>query len=422
MYDVCIIGAGPSGLMASIAASAMGSRVVVIDKNKIPGKKLRLTGGGRCNVTNNRPTDDVIAHIPGNGKFLYSAFSQFDNFDIRDFFEQHGVPLVEEDHGRLFPATHKAKTIVDTLVNTAQQQGVHFRYRTSVTAIMEENGQVTGVTLDNGETLQAHSVIVATGGMTYQYTGSSGDGYRLAKVLGHHVTPLYPTEAPLVSDDAFIKDKTLQGLSLRDVALSVVTDCDKKPLVTHHMDLIFTHFGLSGPCALRCSMFVNQALRQHKHVSVLLNLKPEMTAHDWEHFFTQSIKEDGNKSIKNAWHSFTQERYLRFLLHEAHIDENKPLKQLTKDEAIAFKEKATALKITIVRTWPLEKAFVTGGGIQLKEVNPKTMESKQCQGLYFCGEVLDINGYTGGYNITAAFSTGYVAGIHAAETAQYFHF
>lgn len=419
MYDVCIIGAGTSGLMASIASSAMGASTVVLDKNKMAGKKLRLTGGGRCNVTNQRPVDDVIAHIPGNGKFLYSAFSQFDNEDIRAFFENHGVHLVEEDHGRLFPHTHSAKTIVNTLVDTAKAQGVSFEFQAEVEKLITDNERVTGVRLTDGRDIRANSVIIATGGITYRYTGSTGDGYQFAKQVGHHITPLYPTEAPLVSEAAFIKAKTLQGISLRDVALSVIDD-KGKTVVTHQMDLLFTHFGLSGPCALRCSMFVNQLLKNQETVTVRLNLKPEMTPHDWMQFFKQTWQQDGNKSIKNAWHTFTQERYLLFLLQQADIDPNKPLKQLTKDEALAFQHYATALDIPIKRTWPLEKAFVTGGGIQLKEVNPKTMESKKCAGLYFCGEVLDVNGYTGGYNITAAFSTGYVAGLHAAETSFYF--
>lgn len=418
--DVCIIGAGTSGLMAAIAASQNGQSVIVIDKNKRPGKKLRLTGGGRCNVTNSYPIDHIIAHIPGNGKFLYSALSQFNNEDIRQFFETNGVPLKEEDHGRLFPVTDRSKTIVETLVHVAQKQGVQFIYQDEVERLLLENNTVVGVRCQSGQEIHSYTTIIATGGITYRYTGSTGDGYTFAKAVGHHVTPLYPTEAPLVSEEAFIKDKTLQGLSLRDVTLSVMDG--KKILDSHTMDLLFTHFGLSGPAALRASSTINQYLKTHNKVTIAINAKPSLTLNQFEHIIAQRIKDNGNKSMKNALADFLPERYFLFLCHSAQVDAIKPLKQLTQDEINRLYQSITHFTMTIKRTWPLEKAFVTGGGVCLKEINPKTMESKKCTNLFFCGEVLDINGHTGGYNITAAFSTGYVAGLHAAEIASYYHY
>lgn len=413
MYDLCIIGAGTSGLMASIAASLYGARVLVIDKNKRPGKKLRLTGGGRCNVTNLRPVDDLIAHIPGNGQFLHSAFSQFDNQDIIHFFEEHHVPLKEEDNGRMFPVSNSSRTIVDTLVQTALSQGVDFRLQTKVTNILTRDQKVTGVLLDDQTTIQCSNVIIATGGATYTYTGSTGDGYRLAKKLGHHITELYPTESPLVSEEPFIQNRSLQGLSLRDVQLTVI-DSQHKVKEQHTMDLLFTHFGLSGPCALRCSMAINQLLKHQKEVTVLLNSKPDWTVADFKALLQSTDAHCRDKAVKNALSSVLPERFLQFTLEQAQIKPTQPFKQITPKQWEQWIQQVQQLPIRIVKTWPMEKSFVTGGGIQLKEVNPKTMESKLVQGLYFAGEVLDINGYTGGFNITAAFSTGYVAGMHAA--------
>lgn len=413
MYDVCIIGAGTSGLMASIAASAYGAHVLVIDKNKRPGKKLRLTGGGRCNVTNLRPVDDLIEHIPGNGKFLHSAFSQFDNQDIIHFFEEHNVSLKEEDHGRMFPESNSSRTIVDTLTNVALSQNVEFQMQARVTNILTRDNQVTGILLQDQTKIQCSHVIIATGGMTYTYTGSNGDGYRLAKKLGHHVTELYPTESPLVSEDSFIKNRNLQGISLRDVQLSVI-DEQNKIQTQHRLDLLFTHFGISGPCALRCSMTINQLLKKQKKVTVLLNSKPDWTMQDFKLFLTSIHEKAKQKSVKNALQSILPERFLCFTLEKADIDPNQPFKQVTQSQWKKWIQQIQQLPIHITKTWPMEKSFVTGGGIELKEVNPKTMESKLISGLYFSGEVLDINGYTGGFNITAAFSTGYVAGIHAA--------
>lgn len=413
MYDICIIGAGTSGLMASIAASLYGARVLVIDKNKRAGKKLRLTGGGRCNVTNRRPVDDLIQHIPGNGKFLYSAFSQFNNEDIIQFFTEHNVPLKEEDHGRMFPQSDSSRTIVNTLVEVATEQGVDFRFNTKVTSLLTKDQHITGVLLNNNETIQCQSVIVATGGITYTYTGSTGDGYKMAKKLGHHVTPLYPTESPLVSEASFTQQRTLQGLSLQEVQLSVI-DAHGKIKTQHQMDLLFTHFGLSGPCALRCSMAINQLLKQQKTVIVELNSKPDWQMSDFEQYLSQQREQAGNKAVKNALQHILPERFLLFTLTQADIDPNQPFKQITPAQWVDWIKQVQHLQIPISKTWPMEKSFVTGGGIDLKEINPKTMESKLITGLYFSGEVLDINGYTGGFNITAAFSTGYVAGMHAA--------
>lgn len=416
-YDVIVIGAGTSGMMAAISAAENGADVLLIEKNKKVGKKLLMTGGGRCNVTNHRSVDDLIAHIPGNGKFLYSTFSQFNNFDVMTFFESHGVPLKEEDHGRMFPVTDKSKTIVEGLLQALHEKQVTLLTNTVVTKLLHDETQIQGVRTEFGE-FTAPCVILTTGGRTYPSTGATGDGYKMAKKVGHTITPLYPTESPLISEEPFIKARTLQGISLQDIALSVL-DSTGKTVVSHTMDLLFTHFGLSGPAALRCSSFVNQELKSHTPVTVMLDCFPEKTANELVNELT--VAAHSKKKLVNALSGILPERLLEFFIHRLALSDL-VAEQTTEDQLQALAAIMKGFSVTISKTFPLEKSFVTGGGIHLKEVNPKTMESKCINGLYFGGELLDINGYTGGFNITAAFCTGHVAGKHAAEMASYFHY
>lgn len=421
-FDVIVVGGGTSGMMAAISAAENGAKVAIIDKNRMLGKKLRLTGGGRCNVTNNRPPEEIIDFIPGNGKFLYSAFSQFNNYDIMEFFESNGVPLKEEDHGRLFPVANQSKAIINGLAEKLKALGVELIMKSVVKKIMVDNGQVTGVKVEDGSIYNAPCVVLSTGGKTFQYTGSTGDGYKLAKKVGHTVTPLFPTESPIKSKDTFVEDKSLQGLSLRDIKLSVLNEKGKE-IVAHEMDLLFTHFGVSGPAALRCSMFVNKELEKgYGDVTLALDALPKQSSKDINHLIEERIAEQGSKSIKNGLKNVLPERYLEFLLQQLSIDESKPLKQLTELEIEKLIGLMKHFTFSGYDTYPLDKSFVTGGGIHLKEINPKTMESKLVNGLFFSGELLDINGYTGGYNITAAFVTGNVAGKHAAEISSYFKY
>lgn len=419
-FDVIVVGGGTSGMMAAISAAEAGAKVAVIDKNRMLGKKLRLTGGGRCNVTNNRPPEEIINFIPGNGKFLYSAFSQFNNYDIMEFFESNGVPLKEEDHGRLFPVENTSKAIVEGLAKKLKEYNVTLMMKTTVRKILTENKQITGVKTDEGKEYSAHCVILSTGGKTFQYTGSTGDGYKLAKKLGHSVTPLFPTESPIRSKETFIEKKILQGLSLRDIKLSVLNE-KEKVIVSHEMDMLFTHFGISGPAALRCSMFVNKELEKgYKTVTLTLDVLPNHSDSDLLQEIEHRIEEQGNKSVKNGLRNLLPERYLEFLLSNLKIDESKSLKQLTDVEKLQLINEIKDFRFSVYDTYPLDKSFVTGGGIELKEINPKSMESKLINGLFFSGELLDVNGYTGGFNITAAFVTGHVAGKNAAEIASYF--
>ncbi|GGI65924.1 NAD(P)/FAD-dependent oxidoreductase [Enterococcus alcedinis] len=415
-FDVIVVGGGTSGMMAAVAAAEKGSRVLLVEKNKRFGKKLLMTGGGRCNVTNNRDVDDLIRHIPGNGKFLYSTFSQFNNYDVMAFFEENGVALKEEDHGRMFPVSNKSATIVEALVNRMKALGVEFAMNTAVKKLIHDGNQMAGVKTETGD-FHAPCVVLTTGGRTYPSTGATGDGYRLAKQVGHHITPLYATESGLISDEAFIADKTLQGISLRDVLLMVKND-QGKMITEHKMDLLFTHFGISGPAALRCSSFVNQLLEVQEEVDTVLDCFPDLSEKALAKKLDRALT-DTKKTVKNALSSFLPERMMTFYLDRLGITEL-PSNQLTEEQKQALVAILKNFTIKVHKTFPIEKSFVTGGGVELTEINPKTMESKKMPGLFFGGELIDINGYTGGFNITAAFCTGHNAGVHAAEIASYF--
>ncbi|MED3659811.1 NAD(P)/FAD-dependent oxidoreductase [Bacillus velezensis] len=416
-YDVIVIGGGPSGLMAAIAAGEEGADVLLIDKGNKLGRKLAISGGGRCNVTNRLPVEEIIKHIPGNGRFLYSAFSEFNNEDIIAFFEKLGIQLKEEDHGRMFPVTDKAQSVVDALLNRLKQLNVTIRTNEKIKEVRYENGMTAGITTNNDEHINADAVIIAVGGKSVPHTGSTGDGYAWAEAAGHTVTELFPTEVPVTSSEPFIKQKTLQGLSLRNAAVSVLNK-KGKPIVTHVMDMLFTHFGLSGPAILRCSQFVVKELKKQPEVKLRIDLFPGINEEELFQKMHKELKDAPKKALKNALKPWMQERYLLFLLERNGLDPQTSFTELPKDQFRAFVKDCKQFTVAADGTLSLDKAFVTGGGVSVKEIEPKQMASKKMEGLYFCGEILDIHGYTGGYNITSAFVTGRLAGLNAGRFSR----
>ena len=418
-YDVIVIGGGPSGLMAGIAAGEQGRKVLLLDKGDKLGRKLAISGGGRCNVTNRLPIDEIIKHIPGNGRFLHSALSLFSNEDIITFFKKLGIELKEEDHGRMFPITDNAQSVVDSLLTRLTELGVRKWTNCPVKTIRYENGRAVSVLLHNGDSIQTKAVVIAVGGKSVPHTGSTGDGYAWAKKAGHTITELFPTEVPITSSEPFIKEKVLQGLSLRDVGLSVLNQ-KGKPIITHKMDMIFTHFGLSGPAVLRSSQFVVKEMKKTGRNEVIMSLDA-IPAQKEEVVFQEinnRIKLDPKKAIKNSLKGFLTERYLLFLLERSEIDPSAQGAAISHEKLRRFAKSCKQLQINVNGTLPIEKAFVTGGGVSVKEIEPQTMASKKMAGLFFCGEILDIHGYTGGYNITSALVTGRLAGLNAGKFAR----
>jgi predicted Rossmann fold flavoprotein len=418
-FDVIVIGGGPSGLMAAIGAGESGARVLLIDKGDKLGRKLAISGGGRCNVTNRLPIEEIIKHLPGNGKFLYSAFSIFNNEDIIAFFEKMGVSLKEEDHGRMFPVSNRSQSVVDALLEKLTELKVKVYTNSSVKDIIFDNGETTAIVLKNGNRISTKGVVVAVGGKSVPHTGSTGDGYAWAEKAGHTITDLFPTEVPVTSNEPFIKAKTLQGLSLRGINLSVLNP-KGKPLISHRMDMIFTHFGVSGPAVLRCSQFVVKAMKKWnlKEVEMSLDVLPDRTEEEIFQEIQKLLKSEPKKSIKNVLKGFLPERYLHYLFEKTDIDPNMQSGTIPNEKIRSLSKLCKQFTFKVNGTLPLEKAFVTGGGVSVKEIEPQTMASKLMGGLYFCGEILDIHGYTGGYNITAALVTGRLAGTNAGKYAK----
>ncbi|MCW6665513.1 NAD(P)/FAD-dependent oxidoreductase [Aerococcaceae bacterium NML191219] len=412
-YQVIVIGGGSSGLMAAVQAASQGVRVLLIEKNPKLGRKLLLSGGGRCNVTNRTTREELIRHIPGNGKFLYSALNQFDQEDIVAFFESRGIALKEEDHGRMFPVSDSARTILEALVNELYALNVTILINTAVEGLLfaEDEARVIGVKTADGKHYHAKSVVLAVGGRAYPRTGATGDGYAWAKAAGHTIERLYPTESPLLSNDSFITSRALQGVSLQNVKITVWDDLHQA-ITQHQMDMIFTHFGYSGPAILRCSGHVNQWLHQTNKTTCRLSidLQPDLSLSELQ----AQAEAARDKMVLTILKQWVPERLADVICQLASFDPSIAYKQLTHAQQAKLFSLIQSFPLTAYGSQPIEKGFVTGGGVSTKEVNPKTMESKQMKGLFFCGELLDINGYTGGYNITAAFVTGTIAGWHAA--------
>ncbi len=408
---VVIVGGGAAGLMAAISAAENGADVLVLEKMPAPGRKILITGKGRCNFTNRCEIADFPKFFPNNGAFLYSALRAFDNQDLIDYLAAHGVPSKVERGGRLFPVSDKAADVVDALVKTARQAGVRIQTSRPVQSVRVADGRVSGV-VAGLETVPADAVILATGGLSYPGTGSTGDGYRLAKELGHSVTPLAPALVPLEVAESWIGE--LQGLSLKNV--SALVRINGRKVDSDFGELMFTHFGLSGPIILSLSQAASRALKQtpRPEIVVSVNLKPALTPETLDKRLQRDFTAFARKQFKNSLGELLPAKLIPVVIRLSGIAPEKPVHQISRDERRQLVELLQNLCFTIRGTRPVAEAVVTAGGVAVKEIQPKTMESRLVGGLYFAGEILDVDGYTGGFNLQAAFSTGCVAGRAAA--------
>ncbi len=410
---VIVIGAGAAGLMAAGHAAAAGAEVTVLEKNKLPGKKLLITGKGRCNITNTAELPEFIKQIPGNGQFLYSALNQFGNNDLIRFFNGLGLPTKVERGGRVFPVSDRSRDVVDTLVNFCRTNGVEFIYSAPVEEILTEDGWVAGVRLKDGREYQGGTVILATGGSSYPGTGSTGDGYRMAGQLGHTVTPLKPALVPLETAEEWVRD--LQGLTLKNVE---ATACHQDRKVAREFgEMLFTHFGVSGPIILTISRSIAGLLQEGKQVSLKINLKPALSSEQLDARVLRDFARYVKKRFRNSLNDLLPRSLIPVIVRLSGIPGEKPVHQVTKEERLGLVNLIRELTVTVTRLRPLKEAIVTAGGVSVKEINPQTMESKIVKGLHLAGEVVDVDGFTGGFNLQAAFSMGYVAGKSAATAA-----
>ena len=411
MRKVIVVGGGAAGLMAAVSAAQSGAEVVLLEKNNRLGKKLLITGKGRCNVTNTAQLQDFVKNIPGNGKFLYSVFSKFFNWDVRSFFEELDVPLKEERGGRVFPVSDKAIDIVNAFERILRKLAVQIKLDEAVRFLKVEDNKVVGVITEEDKYYEADAIILATGGSSFPGTGSTGDGYRMARQIGHTVEPLFPALVPLECEEDWVKE--FQGLSLRNINLSVLVDGK----VTKEMfgEMLFTHFGVSGPIILSLSRDIAKYLKAGKTVELSLNLKPALTREQLDKRICRDFEKYNRKQIKNALGDLLPSKMISNIIDLAFIDENKYVNQISKEERERLVDLLQNLVMTVTKTRPLSEAIVTAGGISTKEINPKTMESKLIKDLYCVGEVVDVDAFTGGYNLQAAFSMGFVAGENASQ-------
>ena len=408
MKKIVIVGGGAAGLMAAYSASLKygnGAEITVIEKNERPARKVMITGKGRCNVTNNCDVDTLVANVPKNGKFLFSAFSGFDSKDTMGLFESLGVPLKTERGNRVFPVSDKAVDIVDALVGAVKKSGADILHAVAK-KILTENGAVAGVLLENGEVISADSVILATGGMSYPLTGSTGDGYKIAQALGHTVTELKPSLVPLTVHEGFCS--RLSGLTLKNVTLSVFEEGKKKPVFSELGEMLFTHFGISGPLTLSASAHMRRMGKTN--YTAYIDLKPALSLEQLDSRILRDFEGEKNKDFVNSLDKLLPKSIIPVIISLSGIEPALKVNQISREMRTSLCKVIKALPLHITGFRPIEEAIITGGGISVKEINPSTMESKLVKGLYFAGEIIDADAYTGGFNLQIAFSTGYAAG------------
>ena len=409
---VIVIGGGAAGLYAAISAAENGADVIIFEKNDRCGKKLRITGKGRCNVTNDCSTEEFLQNVPTNPRFLYSALSALSTQDVKDFFEGEGVPLKTERGKRVFPVSDKAQDIVSALVSACRARGVKIINEKVLSLIVSNNEgakKINGVISEGGEHL-ADAVIVCTGGRSYTRTGSDGDGYTFAKSAGHTVTPLLPSLVPIVCQGKLCP--SLQGLSLKNVSLSIIDKTTKKEVYSDFGEMMFTHFGITGPMVLSASAHIPDIASGKYEAKI--NLKPALDEKTLDARILSDFSKYSNKDLINALGDLLPQKLIPVTVSLSGIDPRKKINSITREERQSLIDVIRGLRLTLTGFRPIDEAIITKGGVSVKEIDPKTMESKKCAGLYFAGEVIDVDAYTGGFNLQIAFSTGNLAGRSAA--------
>ncbi len=402
-FDCIVIGAGAAGMFAAITSASNGYKTAVIEPNEKVGRKLAITGKGRCNVTNNCDSDEIMKNIPRNPRFMYSAFSMLSPADVMDFFEKEGVALKTERGNRVFPVSDKAYDIVDALFFRMKREGVSL-IRARALDITADDGYVTGVKTDKGD-FYAPKVILATGGVSYPVTGSTGDGYKMAERLGHTVTPLKPSLVPIETKE---NCGEMMGLSLKNSVLSV-RDNEKNKIIFKELgEMLFTHFGVSGPLVLSASSRMGDIAEGR--YTLFIDLKPALSEEQLDARIQRDFLERKNMQLSNALRKLLPEKIILPLLQKCGIDPEKQCNSVTREERLGLIRTVKAFSLAPTSYRPIAEAIITDGGISVKEINPKTMESKIIGGLYFAGEIIDVTGFTGGFNLQIAFSTGFAAG------------
>ncbi|OPX84484.1 MAG: tricarballylate dehydrogenase [Pelotomaculum sp. PtaB.Bin104] len=415
--DVLVIGGGPAGMLASASASAAGSKVILLEKNGQLGRKMGISGGGRGNLTNTASIHNFINNIPGNGKYLFSALNRFSNMDFLELLKTLGVPTKEEEYGRVFPAQFRATEVVRILKDFLEASGVKLYYQVSADKLLLDSRQCKGVRTAEGNILHSQAVVIATGGASYPHTGSTGDGYRLARQAGHQITSLLPGLVPLCCAGSITKQ--LQGLSINNVGLKLTT-AEGKAIANEQGDIVFTHFGISGPAALKLSRIVSKNIAAGAgNLSLQLDVIPKLSKDQLTGKLLNLAGQQPKKAIANIIKQLLPDRLATVCMQMLPADYNAKSGTASKSFWRKIARLTKNVPFTITGTRPLTEAMITVGGVNIKEIDPHTMASRLVDGLYFAGEVIDVDAYTGGYNMQIAFSTGWLAGLSAVKKIQF---
>ena len=412
---VIVIGGGAAGMIAAISSAKNGNKVILFEKNNILGKKMLITGKGRCNITSSLDMSEFINNIPGNGKFLYSSFQNFTNKDIINFLKENGLEVKQERGNRIFPVTDRAQSVVDCFVKEIKKYpNIEIKLNTEVKEICTQNGVVTGVKIENGKNINAEKVILATGGKSYPVTGSNGDGYKIAEKLGHTINKPVGSLVPLTAETKLCQ--SLQGLSLRNVKILMRDTKNNKTIYEDFGEMLFTHFGVSGPIILSGSAHLlryknlDEILKENK-LQLFIDLKPALDTNTLDLRIRRDFEEFKNKEFKNSLEKLLPQKMISAIIELSGINSFKRVNEITREERAKLVSLIKNFEVKITGFRPVEEAIVTAGGVSIKEINPKTMESKIISGLYFAGEIIDVDAYTGGFNLQIAYSTGYTAGL-----------